>query len=408
MSKGVFSKHKMCPKNTKWGTCISRKSNLYKRKKELRSAFSRDYNRILHCSAFRRLKHKTQVFSAPSNDHICTRIEHINLVTSVSYTISNYLGLNTELTNAISIGHDLGHTPFGHAGEKILNEIAKEQIKDNFWHEKNSLRFIDYCETIEDPEGKHRNLNLTYAVRDGIICHCGEVDENGLFPRGKHVDLNKIKKPGEYLPYTWEGCVVKISDKIAYLGRDIEDAITLKILTTSQIKELIKIIRKYSKSKIKEINNTVVLHELITDLCHNSSPNKGIRLSDKGLEIMDSLKKFNYKNIYEHERLINYKEYSKLIMNSIFKKAKKFYAKKETIENVKKHFEFYPILTKTFKEWLLKFATPNERNSRKNKYENEILYDLSKEKDYLRAVIDFIAGMTDNFAIMIFKEITTF
>lgn len=398
----------MSSKNPKWKKSISRTNELYRRRNDLRTPFARDYNRILHCTAYRRLKHKTQVFPAPSNDHICTRIEHVNLVTSVSYTISNFLGLNTELVQAIAIGHDLGHAPFGHAGEIILSEISEKEIGKKFWHEKNSLKFIDALETLEDPNGKQKNLNLTYAVRDGIICHCGEVDENAIHPRNKFEKLEKIKKPGEIAPYTWEGCVVKISDKIAYLGRDIEDAVTLKILSWAQIRELGRIIRKYSTSKIKEINNTVVLHELITDLCTNSNPENGIKLSDRGYEIMKSLKKFNYENIYFHDRLKNYIGYSKHVMKTIFDTLRNFYCKEETIERISEYFELYPLLTKTFKEWLLKYGTPNQRYSLKNLYENKILYNLKRESDYLKAIIDFIAGMTDNFAIRVFNETTTF
>jgi len=119
---------------------------LYGRKDDTRNDFVRDYNRILHCLAYRRLKHKTQVFFAPDNDHICTRIEHVNHVTAISNTISKALGLNTDLTNAIAIGHDIGHTPFGHDGEKILREISEKETRQSFWHEKNSLWFADNIE----------------------------------------------------------------------------------------------------------------------------------------------------------------------------------------------------------------------------------------------------------------------
>ncbi|MEI6609076.1 MAG: HD domain-containing protein, partial [Deltaproteobacteria bacterium] len=239
MNRDSFSKQAMTGLHPNFETAINRLSALYSRQDDIRSPFARDYNRILHSTAYRRLKHKTQVFFATTNDHICTRIEHVNHVTAVSNTIATYLDLNTELTNAISLGHDLGHAPFGHAGETILKEIVKKETGDYFWHEKNSLRFVDDCETLEDPEGNHRNLNLTYAVRDGIISHCGEVDENGLLPRSEAVPLQIIQQPNQYRPYTWEGCVVKISDKIAYLGRDIEDALALKILLPSDIRKLI-------------------------------------------------------------------------------------------------------------------------------------------------------------------------
>lgn len=169
-----------------------------------RSQFERDYTRILHSNSFRRMKHKTQVFFNVENDHICTRMEHVLHVESVSHSIAQALGLNCELTQAIAIGHDLGHTPFGHVGERILNNIAVNGIVENdetivkgfswehlknlngeayFWHERNSLRMVDKLDLLADDTGKERNLNLTFAVRDGIISHCGELKTVVLKPR---------------------------------------------------------------------------------------------------------------------------------------------------------------------------------------------------------------------------------
>jgi len=375
------------------------------REDDIRSPFARDYNRILHCTAYRRLKHKTQVFFAPTNDHICTRIEHVNHVTAVSYTIAKYLGLNIELTNAIAIGHDLGHTPFGHAGETFIKKITEEEINETFWHERNSLRFADDIETLEDPNGSHRNLNLTYAVRDGIICHCGEVDDNYIIPRDEFIDLTKITEPNQHSPFTWEGCVVKMADKIAYLGRDIEDAIALNILTFSQVKKLVKIVRPFSKRRIRELNNTVIMHNFIIDLCENSNTDHGIRFSEKTVELMNLLKDFNYENIYYHKRLNNYRKYAELIINAIFAILKSFYKNEKTLYEVNRYSRLYPTLSSVFSEWLLKYSYPNDRP--KN-FQNKPLYDLRKKKNYYLAVLDFISGMTDMFAIKIFDEITTF
>ena len=197
----TFQKVSASPKNPKWTKMIERKEALYKQKDDIRNDFERDYTRILHSTAYRRLKHKTQVFFATQNDHICTRIEHVNHVVSVSYTLSTFLGLNTQLTNAIAIGHDLGHAPFGHAGESILSELSETQIGEKFWHEKNSLRFVDKIETLLDPRGKECNLDLTYAVRDGIISHCGEVDETALAPRAEAIHLENIAESNQYPPY---------------------------------------------------------------------------------------------------------------------------------------------------------------------------------------------------------------
>lgn len=141
----LFSEFKIYKDNSKWERCIFRK---IKEQKNLRSEFERDYNRILHTKAYRRLKHKTQVFFAPANDHLCTRIEHVNLVSSASYTISNFFGLNSELTTAIANGHDVGHAPFGHEGEIHLKYLTEKYLEDKtFFHEKNSLKFLDSIET---------------------------------------------------------------------------------------------------------------------------------------------------------------------------------------------------------------------------------------------------------------------
>ena len=159
MSKNSFLKEAMYENHPQYQQAISRNEALYQRKNDLRSPFSRDYNRIIFSLAYRRLKHKTQVFFAVEDDHVCTRSEHVNLVDSVSYTIAHYLGLNTELTRAIAVGHDLGHAPFGHGGEKIINQISKEHGLQDFWHEKNSLYFVDQIETLEDDHHVRRNLN---------------------------------------------------------------------------------------------------------------------------------------------------------------------------------------------------------------------------------------------------------
>lgn len=406
MQKGLFSQVSTQQGNEKWEYAISRIYPIYNKPNDIRSEFARDYTRILHSTAYRRLKHKTQVFFATRNDHICTRIEHVNLVASVSYTIANYLGLNTELTNAIALGHDIGHAPFGHAGEDFIKKIVEKELGETFWHERNSLRFADKCETLPDRDGIERNLNLTYAVRDGVVCHCGEVDENSLFPRDEIVDLYNIRKANDCPPYTWEGCVVKIADKIAYLGRDIEDALLLKILTVSELKELTKIGRTYGDTKANEINNTLLMHDFIIDLCCASSPEKGIAFSPRHLALIKALKKFNYDYIYGHERLTNYKSYAKVVIDCIYQTLIRGYHGKDTLAELDRYRDIYPVLVKTFSEWLVKYS--NSREVRSNKFQNDLLYDLDSRSDYVQAVIDYISGMTDSFAIRVFNEITTF
>ena len=141
-----FEKYAANISNPNWDKLTKRQKPLYKRALDVRSDFERDYTRVIHSTAYRRLKHKTQVFFSPENDHICTRIEHVTHVESISYTIANYLGLNTELTKAISVAHDLGHSPFGHQGEHILSDISKRDLHIPFWHEKNGLRLVDSSE----------------------------------------------------------------------------------------------------------------------------------------------------------------------------------------------------------------------------------------------------------------------
>lgn len=404
MPKNSFVEVAATKSNQDWDKLTKRVNNLYHRDDDIRSVFARDYTRILHCTAYRRLKHKTQVFFATQNDHICTRIEHVNHVASVSHTIAQYLGLNTELTNAIAIGHDLGHAPFGHAGEKIVANLANKWTDNKFWHEKNSLRYVDEIETLLDNQGYSQNMNLSYAVRDGIICHCGEVDQNGIKPRSEAIDLLTMTKPNQHQPYSWEACVVKVSDKIAYLGRDIEDAISLGILTLSELKKL----RKIANSKIKDINNTVIMHDLIINLCENSDPCRGIFFSCEHLKMMNEIKKFNYETIYQHPRIENYKRLVDLVINSIFEVVKGFYRGVDTTREVKYHDKFYPELSKDFYGWLLKYSNVNERSISGNRLRNKIIYDLNKEADYCQAIIDYISGMSDQYALRIFRELTSF
>ncbi|MCR4595785.1 MAG: HD domain-containing protein, partial [Lachnospiraceae bacterium] len=287
----------------------ARNQNIYETPDDTRSPFFRDYCRILHSTAYRRLKHKTQVFYDVSNDHICTRMEHVQHVESVAYSLAQGLGLDVELTRAIAIGHDLGHAPFGHYGEVVLNDLIKDYFSDEyrrmnfgnddtklFWHERNGLRFVDSIELLSDPQGVKRNLNLTYAVRDGIISHCGEIDENGLRPREEAIDLNTFDRPGRFMPYTWEGCAVKIADKIAYLGRDIEDAITLGFISEQGMSELKSLARRFTGTET--LNTTGIMHSLITDLCKNSSQDEGLTLSQDKLELLNEVKRFNYAYIY--------------------------------------------------------------------------------------------------------------
>lgn len=396
--KNEFEKYATNENNPKWQNSIKREKEIYKRKNDIRSEFERDYNRILHCNAYRRMKHKTQVFFSPENDHICTRIEHVMHVESVSYTIAKYLGLNTELTKAIATGHDIGHSPFGHEGERILSQISERDIGEKFWHERNGMEFVDKIELLEDINKNKQNLNLTYAVRDGIISHCGEIDENCLKPREENINLNNYKVPNQYSPYTWEGCVVKISDKISYLGRDIEDAISLGILD-EKLKDLYKILQS------KEvINNTVIINHLIWDLCENSTPEKGLCFSDETFNLLKEIKDFNYKHIYTARNIKPAIRYFSIVLNEIYFTLKSTYDGKNTAYKMRKLKKMYPEVVGNFQEWLENYWN----QQRKNDNQNDIIVNMDDEKSFSKAIIYYISGMTDNFAIDTYNKIIGF
>lgn len=384
--------------NPKWLNMIERESEIYKRDKDIRSEFERDYTRIIHSNAFRRLKHKTQVFYSPENDHICTRIEHVLHVESVSYTIAKYLGLNTELTRAIATGHDLGHSPFGHEGERILSEITKKELGETFWHEKNGLDYVQKIELLEDYNQNKQNLNLTYAVRDGIISHCGEIDENKVKPREEFIDLNDYKTPNQYAPYTWEACVVKVADKISYLGRDIEDAITLGILD-EKLEDLYKILQSN-----KVINNTVIINHLVRDLCENSSVENGLCFSEETFNLIKEIKSFNCNNIYKAPKITISVRYFNILLHEIYYILKSAYAGTKTLEKIQGMKKIYPEVFESFEQWLSNYW--NLYRSEKNK--NDMLFEIENEKHYCKAIIYYISGMTDNFAINTYNKIMGF
>ena len=397
-----FKEYAIIKNNPKWKNVISRITPLETKPTDIRTPFDRDYTRIIHSNAYRRLKHKTQVFFSPENDHICTRSEHVTHVESISYTIAKYLGLNLELTKAIAVAHDLGHSPFGHAGEKILSKISERDLGTKFWHEQNGLNFVDNIELLEDHSGYKQNLDLTYGVRDGIISHCGEINENVLKPRDEFIDLNDYKKPNQYAPYTWEACVVKISDKISYIGRDIEDAITLGILD-EHLQELYNLLN-YESSEV--LNNSTIINYFVCDLCQNSSFEKGLCFSKKAYDLMNKIKDFNYKHIYFSRRTITSIKYFELIINEIYNILFECFDNKNTLKNLKVLEKFYPKLIDGFYHYLENYCNFSNRNELKLK--NKLVFDLSIKEDFSRAIISYISGMTDNFAIEMYNELIRF
>jgi len=407
MYKGKFSKVAITKEHRNWHNCVERIDQIYSRKDDIRSDFFRDYSRILHCEPFRRLKRKTQVFFTPANDHLCTRIEHVNHVCAVSYTISKYLGLNTELTTAIALGHDIGHAPFGHEGERRIMKLSSEYLKESFWHEKNGIHVVDDLATLQGPDGSHNNLSLTYAVRDGIISHCGEVDEESIRPREKYIDLYSINKPNEYPPYTWEACVVKIADKISYLGRDIEDAIDAKILYKKHFIELKSIIKR-SMPSLYVINNTVLMHDLIISLVKNSSPQNGLCLSNNHLTLINEIKEFNYNYIYKNQIINYYANYVCLIIETIFDFLYKIINERDIHYAITSKRNQFPLVLNIYFDFLIKFSDIDLKLKARTRNRNRIVYSVNNNKDLVRSVIDFISGMTDNFAIKCYNEIISF
>jgi len=422
--KDSFKNVRCCENSENWEQCLKRENSLYARNNDIRSEFERDYTRLLHCQAFSRLKHKTQVFFAPHNDHICTRMEHVLHVVSVASTIAKYLGLNEQLTSAIAIGHDIGHAPFGHHGEDCLNSLLPQKegtdAPKKFWHERNSLFFADYIETLQNPDGIEKNLDLTYAVRDGLISHCGEIDQQGIQPRSEAIDLYSIKRPGILQPYTWEGCVVKVADKIAYLGRDIEDARTYHILDMGSYRQLREIVAstlgfenkaEHSLRSGKAVNTTVLINDLIVDLCEQSSPEKGLCFSPEYFKFIVQLKQFNTSNIYNHWRLTEFRQYATDIIKTIYRTLMRTqpYAQNGRISSA---LRYYPQMGRTFEDWLIKYTNYKPQNQPERKrilhYDTQQVFDISDNESFQKCIVEYISGMTDQYAISVYEEIISF
>ena len=329
---------------------------------DFRTPFFRDIDRIIHSLSYTRYDDKTQVYSFKDNDHISKRIIHVQLVSKISRTIARALKLNEDLCEAIALGHDIGHTPLGHTGEAILNEISKRELKEEFGHNIQGVRYY------MDVDNNGYGLNLTIQVLDGIMCHNGEMLSSCYKPMKKDTEeflreynesYTDLKSFNKYSPMTLEGCIVRISDIIAYIGRDIEDAIHLG---TFERKSLPNNITSILGDNNKEIVNTI-----ITDIINNSINKPYIKMSDSVFNALLELKKFNYKNIYSKSNTSQDIEYYRKGMNNLFN----FY-----LEAIK------------------------------NNDQNNIIFTLflnNQNLNYLRntndkrKVIDFISGMTDDF-----------
>jgi dGTPase len=343
------------------------------REVDVRGPFYRDTTAIIHSSAFRRLKQKTQVFFAPSNDHICTRMEHCLHVASIASTICKGLGLDSDLAWAIGMGHDLGHTPFGHTGEKILSRKMERSGLGDFEHEKHSLRVVDFLSE------QGRGLNLTYAVRDGIAFHNGEQLVQSIRPTFEVRDLTEDLRSQAILPATYEGAVVRFSDTIAYLGRDFEDACRLGVIDKEELPP--KVAKKLGRS------NAQIIDTLVNDIILHSNPVEGISFSDELFPVIKEMMDFNYREIYKSPMLEGYERYFERLFTLIISYLQTLLTECGDDETCYK----------------------DERNMLamgfyQHKQEMEQAY-IAHDGNIDRLVYDYIAGMSDHFALDCANEI---
>lgn len=327
---------------------------------DIRPNYFRDIDRIIHSLSYTRYIDKTQVFTHFDNDNVSRRIIHVQLVAKIARTIGRALSLNEDLIEAIGLGHDIGHVPYGHVGERILNDISMKYLGEAFLHNVESVRELMFL------ENNGKGTNISVQVLDGILCHNGEFVQGEYKPKFKTKEdfLNDyyscykdIKYADSLVPMTLEGCVVRISDVIAYLGRDIEDAIRLGMLKKEDLPEAI--------TSVLGSNNREIVNTIILDIIKNSFDKDYIKLSSNVLNAIEELKKFNYEHIY-------YKA------------------------NSKEDLEHY---TNVFNELFLYYRNNIDDMDCSINY----IYLNSMDKEYLdntsveRKIIDYLAGMTDDF-----------
>lgn len=328
---------------------------------DIRTPFFRDIDRIIHALSYTRYLDKTQVYSFKHNDHISKRMTHVQLVSKIARTIGRGLGLNTDLIEAIALGHDIGHTPLGHTGEAILNEISLRELNEYFAHNIQGVRHYMYV------ENNGKGLNLSVQVLDGIMCHNGELLSNKYEPDTKKTkeeflkqyqnSYKDLKASAKNHPMTLEGCVVRISDIVGYIGRDIEDAINLGLFKREDLPKTI--------TEVLGNDNRDIINTIVTDIIDNSVDKPYITMSKKVYEALNDLKKFNYENIYSKSLTKEEIEYYRKGMNNIYNRYL------SDIENNNTESIIYKIFL----------------NNQSSNYLEETLKT--------RKVIDFIAGMTD-------------
>lgn len=291
-------------------------------------------------------------------------------VATISATLCRGLGLDPDLAWAISLGHDLGHTPFGHVGEKILSNLISRQ--GGFVHELYSLRVVDHL--IHYGKG----LNLSYAVRDGIVTHCGEVFEQSIIPDFSVKDLSRISSKAAS-PATWEGAVVRMSDKIAYLGRDLEDAMQLGLISADELPEI--------PARVLGTDNSTIIDTLVKDIIRVSPHLGAIGFSDEVFQAVLELKEFNYKKIYTSPILANYHVYFERILGNLYRYLEDLFGRYGM--DPQGYREEHNLLSHRFGDYCEKMRD---------------FYSISQENRE-NVVIDYVAGMTDDYAIDSVMEI---
>jgi len=344
----------------------------FPRKKDERGHFFRDTTAIIHSYPFRRLKHKTQVFFSPKNDHICTRIEHVMHVASIAAAVCRGLDLDADLAWAIGLGHDLGHTPFGHVGEKVMDRLKRENGLGGFIHELYSLRVVDYLARYGT------GLNLTYAVRDGIVNHCGEKFEQAIRPDFSYKELGELTARDNY-PSTWEGAVVRMADKVAYLGRDVEDAVQLKIIDKEQIPE--------SAVRVLGTSNSEIISSLVAELIETSRRQGAVGFGEDAFEAMKELKEFNYHHIYRNPILTDYHRYFERVLRTLYDYLSEMFGLAGF--DYERYKAEKNLLSVRFGDYVTKMKP----------FYEEV------DGGFSNLVFDYIAGMTDDYALECVSEI---
>ncbi|MFP4163080.1 MAG: HD domain-containing protein [Chitinispirillaceae bacterium] len=365
---------KLSPYAKKSSESLGRRSPM--KKDPFRLEFARDETRILHSPPFRRLKHKTQVFLSPNNDHICTRMEHVLHVSSIASVIGRCLNLNTDLINAIAKGHDLGHPPFGHAGERVLDTILSEKgVDGGFKHEIHGLRVVDKLTNYGE------GLNLTYEVRDGIITHCGEHFDRVVQPdRSRSLDELEALNDRVCYPATLEGCLVRLVDRIAYLGRDLEDAIKARLIAKEDIPSSI--------ARNLGTENGKIIGFFVTDTIANSADKDAVEMSEEVFELMKELKEFNYSHIYKHPEVERKSKKAVNIIELLYQEIDKIFFKSDFGRN----HSFVHVITRDAPIMSTFFHFIKNTN-------------YNEETPSWRIVTDYIAGMTDTFAERTFVQL---